>query len=52
MNTTASALTLTDDADLEIFEFDRPTGRQFDFLGFSVHCSGTPALGTRTTSAA
>jgi hypothetical protein len=50
-NTTTSALTLNDDADLEIFEYDRPTSRPFDFLGFSVHCSA-PALGLCSTSAA
>jgi hypothetical protein len=52
MNLTTSTLTATDDADLEIFEFDRPTGQQLDFLGFSVHCSSGPVLSLRSTSAA
>lgn len=37
MSTTATAL--VDDVDLEILEFDRPVVQQFEFLGFSVHCS-------------
>jgi hypothetical protein len=52
MNLTAGALDPTDDADLEILELDRLTGQQFDFLGFSVHCSSGPVLGLRSTSAA
>lgn len=51
MNLTTT-LNLTDDADLEIFEFDRPTSQQLDFLGFSVHCSSGPVLGLCSTSAA
>jgi hypothetical protein len=49
MNLTTSALNLTDDADLEIFEFDRPTSQQLDFLGFSVHCSSGPVLRATST---
>jgi len=52
MNLTTSALNLTDDADLEIFEFDRPTSRQFEFLGFSVHTTSGPVFAPRSTSVA
>jgi hypothetical protein len=45
------AITLTDDADLVIYEFDRPTGHALDFLGFSVHCEGGPVPGLRATLA-
>jgi len=51
MNTTSSTLNLIDDADLEILEFDRPASGQFDFLGFSVHCSSGPVFGPRSASA-
>lgn len=52
MNLTTSTLNTTDDADLEIIEFDRPASRQFDFMGFSVHCNGGPVPGLGSTSAA
>ncbi len=43
---------LTDDVDLVIYEFDRPTSHTLEFLGFSVHCSGGPVPGLRAALAA
>lgn len=43
MNATARPMDVlrpTDDADLVIYEFDRPTDHAMEFLGFSVHCEG------------
>jgi hypothetical protein len=52
MNAIARPLdAITDDTDLVIYEFDRPTGHALDFLGFSVHCEGGPVPGFRATPA-
>lgn len=42
-----------DEADLVIYEFDRPTGAalELDFIGFTVHCGG-PVIGGRASTVA
>jgi hypothetical protein len=53
MNITTRTLdTRTDDDDLVIYEFDRPSGQALDFLGTCTHCSGGPVLGLHATFAA
>ncbi|WP_186763189.1 hypothetical protein [Lentzea tibetensis] len=43
-----------DEADLVIYEFDRPTGTagDLDLLAFTVHCGGPVIIGEAPTTAA